>query len=227
MGNSESDQSNAAGSSNEVSEPRKNDMVKVVAAVGVGALAAWGLAKLVSSSGLEGKIPTGSGDNTPRLKMNTDGSVTNSQAGLGGRAGFGGVIRDAESGSWIMGFYGKLDNCSICEAELWGIYHGLKIIQDHDFGEVEIESDNESAVKLINGENDTRLEINKIVDNCKVMLQRTGCTLKHIGNKGNKVADEMAKRGRDQDNELVTFSSPPDQKIERLLVVDAASATSV
>jgi len=218
--------------------------------VGVGACVAWGLTKLVSSSsssGLEEKLDTD--HYTPetileandrrldrwrfpasgKLKMNTDGSVTDSRKAIGGPAGFGVVIRD-ESGSWIMGFYGRLKDCSSVEAELLAIHKGLQFIQACDFGKVfEIESDCEPAVNLIKGKTHTsrtKLPIEKIVEECKMMVLRMGCTVEHIGNKANKVADEMAQRGRVQKDGFVPIYSPPDQKIESWRFADVASARS-
>ncbi|KAH7840255.1 hypothetical protein Vadar_014796 [Vaccinium darrowii] len=195
-------------------------------AVGVGAGVAWGLAKLVSSSSNDGRLDHWRFPACGKLKMNTDGSVTGSLKVFGGRAGFGGVIRD-ESGSWKMGFYGRLADCSSSVAEVQGIYRGLQIIKEHGFCDVEIETDLQSAVKQIKDGHRVKERTRKIVEECRVILGRTRCKLKHIGNKANKVADEMAILGRDQDKDFVTFSSPPpNQKIKDFLEADVTSAKS-
>lgn len=56
------------------------------------------------------------------LKMNIDGCYRIAKPG-----GFGGLIRD-EKGAWICGFYGRLENCTSLETELWAMYKGLTII---------------------------------------------------------------------------------------------------
>lgn len=195
-------------------------------AVGVVAGVVWGLAKLVSSSSNDGRLDRWRFQACGKLKMNTDGSVTGSLKVFGGRAGFGGVIRD-ESGLWIMGFYGRLADCSSSVAEIMGIYHGLQIIEDQGFREVEIETDLQSAVKQTKDRHRVKLRTREIVKECRVMLERTRCKLNHIDNKANKVADEMAILGRDQDKDFVTFSSPPpNQKIKDFLEADVISAKS-
>ncbi|KAH7839921.1 hypothetical protein Vadar_010353 [Vaccinium darrowii] len=206
---------------------------EVVAVLGVGALAAWGLTKLVSSSSSSALEENNYGrqdcwrfPDYEKLKMNTDGSMTNSEAGFGGRAGFGVVIR-GDLGGMLIGFYGRVRDCSSSsEAELWGIYKGLQIIQENNWREVEIETDLRSTVELINGGNHAKSAIKEIVEECKVMMLRTGCTLKLISDKANKVADDMANRGRDQDEDFVLHSVPPDPKMGSLLVADYESAKS-
>lgn len=188
-------------------------------------LAAWaaqGLTKLVSSYSYNNcwRFPA-----FDKLKMNTDGSVQG--VGFGLPAGFGVVIRD-DSGVWVIGFCGTLKHCwSSSEAELWGIYKGLQIIQENNWREVDIETDLRSTVELINDGNHAKSHIKKIVEECKVMMLRTGCTLKLISDKANKVADELTNFGRGQDEEFVLWSIPPYPTIGSLVFADWESARSV
>lgn len=117
-----------------------------------------------------------------------------------------------------MCFYGKLsDDCSIVEAELWAICKGLNVIQGRDLREVEIESDSKEAINLIEKvKNDNMKAI-------RTMLLSTGCTLKHTLREGNRVADKLAKLGRDGDSNYVTFTTPP-KEIRSLLDADVESA---
>ena len=57
------------------------------------------------------------------LKMNVDGS---SRGNLG-PAVFGGLVRNDQE-NWKIGFYGKLNNCSSLQVELWAIFRGLQLI---------------------------------------------------------------------------------------------------
>ncbi|KAK5794169.1 hypothetical protein PVK06_035378 [Gossypium arboreum] len=41
----------------------------------------------------------------------------------------GGCVRD-HNGEWIIGFTKYLGNCTVLEAELWGILNGLNLILD-------------------------------------------------------------------------------------------------
>ncbi|KAK5847121.1 hypothetical protein PVK06_003423 [Gossypium arboreum] len=45
-----------------------------------------------------------------------------------GSASAGGVMRD-QNGDWILGFNRKVGNCSVYEAELWGILDGMTLAQ--------------------------------------------------------------------------------------------------
>lgn len=77
---------------------------------------------------------------------NTDGAV---QVNLG-KAAIGGVLRD-ENGDLVLGYNKYLGKCSILDAELWGIFEGLKIIQRRGHSMVDIQSDSLEEVKAIQG----------------------------------------------------------------------------
>ncbi|KAE9451072.1 hypothetical protein C3L33_17012, partial [Rhododendron williamsianum] len=129
-----------------------------------------------------------------------------------------------------MGFYGRvLRDCSNPEqAEIWGIYNGLKIIQEEKFREVEIEikSDSEQAINHLTNKIRKMSAINDIIEECKGMLEITGCSLNHTPRKGNKVADALAELGRDrEETDLVRLITLPNE-IKSLLDVDARSASS-
>lgn len=81
------------------------------------------------------------------MKLNTDGS----SKGNPGPAGFGGVFRE-ERGHWVIGFYGRLEDCTSLEAELWGIFRGLETVKSQNMEALEIDSDLASAIALIKGD---------------------------------------------------------------------------
>lgn len=66
---------------------------------------------------------------TGKLKLNTDGS----SRGNPGPAGYGGVFRE-ERGYWVLGYLGRLEDCTSLEAELWGLFRGLELIQSQENG---------------------------------------------------------------------------------------------
>ncbi|MBA0585704.1 hypothetical protein Gorai_016471, partial [Gossypium raimondii] len=59
-----------------------------------------------------------------KIFLNTDGVVQLDTE----NASVGGVARDM-NGQWLFGFYRYLGQCSIFDAELWGIFEGLKLAQ--------------------------------------------------------------------------------------------------
>ncbi|XP_016752385.1 uncharacterized protein [Gossypium hirsutum] len=59
-----------------------------------------------------------------------------------------GVLRN-KNREWILGYNKYLGNCSILNAELWGILDGLKLIQRRGDAKVVIQSDSLEAVKAI------------------------------------------------------------------------------
>ncbi|MBA0694486.1 hypothetical protein Goari_004770, partial [Gossypium aridum] len=64
-----------------------------------------------------------------------------------GFAAAGGYVRN-HKGEWIIGFARYLGNCSVLEAELWGILDGLNLTVDRCFQKVFIQTDNIEAIKL-------------------------------------------------------------------------------
>lgn len=102
------------------------------------------------------KSPLMTGHQNPRLtkwvspcagsiKLNVDGCWYSADR----NAGLGGIFRD-KNGTWMLGFYGKLDAESSTAAEIWSIYRGLTIILEKGLVNVEIESDSLVAVNLVN-----------------------------------------------------------------------------
>nr|KYP61079.1 Putative ribonuclease H protein At1g65750 family [Cajanus cajan] len=57
------------------------------------------------------------------LKLNCDKAVMNNKL-----ASCGGILRDSY-GSFILAFAGLIGRCSVAQAELWAIYHGLRLIK--------------------------------------------------------------------------------------------------
>lgn len=56
-------------------------------------------------------------------KLNVDGSVLVSLRA----AAAGGLLGDG-SGELLVGFYCKLGICSVLEAEIWAVYHRLRVV---------------------------------------------------------------------------------------------------
>ncbi|MBA0655700.1 hypothetical protein Goklo_008154, partial [Gossypium klotzschianum] len=60
----------------------------------------------------------------------------------------GGIMR-YQNGGWILGFNRFFKNCSVFDAELWGILDGLALLMDRGYDNVLIQTDNLEAAKTI------------------------------------------------------------------------------
>lgn len=74
------------------------------------------------------------------MKLNMDASYKEgSKFGIGDR------------GEWVRGFYGKIHECNVLEAEIQAIYTGLGVVRNLNGKEIEVETDSLMAVELLNG----------------------------------------------------------------------------
>ncbi|CAL5416069.1 unnamed protein product [Camellia sinensis] len=152
--------------------------------------------------------------NAGKLKLNTDGSTHR----LGGGGKFGGVFRN-ETGSWISGYYGKLEICTSLEVELWAVYKGLTIILQRGFNQVILETDAEQVVQLLSEDLGERCHFWGIVKDARIIMRGCDCTIQHIRREANICADAMAKLGEYQPAELLIVQDPLAE-LQPLLVED-------
>lgn len=82
--------------------------------------------------------------NTGIFKLNVDGSCKPAS----GNIGAGGVLRDS-FGNWIKGFAVNLGNGQVLEAELWGLFFGLKMALDKGVNRLITEMDSALCVQFI------------------------------------------------------------------------------
>ncbi|CAL5413457.1 unnamed protein product [Camellia sinensis] len=150
---------------------------------------------------------------TGTLKLNTDGCYRMARPG-----GFRGLLRD-ETGAWICGFYGKLENCTSLEAELWAVYKGLTIILQKGFHKVIIETDATEVVKLLEEGPGKHHLLRGLVADARIIFTGCQCTVQHIYREGNLCADAMAKLGAEQPEDILVVNDPPAE-IRELLVSD-------
>ena len=144
-------------------------------------------------------------------KLNTDGC----SKGNPGPAGIGGVLRD-DCRRWIIGFYGKIQNCTSLEAELRAIHAGLKFIMEQGLNNIMLEADSEIAVKLLNQEESSNMPLRNLVEDCRALLANQDWSIEHTPREGNKVADKLTNLGVVQDCHLVTVGTPPEDLMELL-----------
>lgn len=70
------------------------------------------------------------------IALNVDDSVRE----VGSLAGCGGVLRNSH-GDFVLGFSQKLHSCSVLEAEVWVIFHGLQIAWGKGWRKTIVQSD--------------------------------------------------------------------------------------
>ncbi|CAL8164027.1 unnamed protein product [Prunus armeniaca] len=129
--------------------------------------------------------PPGSG----QFKLNVDGS----RRSVTGCIGAGGVIRDP-FGGWVSGFAINLGKGQVLEAEIWGLFFGLKLAIEKGISSLIIEMDSAIAVNLC--QNSSMLTLHPLaalVRNCCDLKQQVPrCALQHVFHEKNIVADRLA-----------------------------------
>lgn len=63
----------------------------------------------------------------------------------------------------ILGFAFSLGECTITQAEIWALYHGINLAWSRDFRQIHMESDSISAISIINYEATMALGIMALV----------------------------------------------------------------
>ena len=133
------------------------------------------------------------------FKLNFDGA----SKGNPGRAGFGGILRNAR-GQAVWVFFGYIGQDTNNSAELEGLLHGLLLAQENQCFPLVVEGDSRvilgMAAKIQAGQpaskvsNTWRLEgrLERLGDMLKAL---DACTWSHIRRNGNKVADCLANLG--------------------------------
>ncbi|MBA0768016.1 hypothetical protein Gotri_016861, partial [Gossypium trilobum] len=98
--------------------------------------------------------------------LNSDG-IVKLDLGIGAA---GEVVCDS-NGDWIFGYDRNLGQCSVFDAELWGILDGLMLLQKQCYKKVVIQFDNLQVVKAI--------QDNLLEDSNLVLIKRIQQVLQH------------------------------------------------
>ncbi|MBA0557248.1 hypothetical protein Golob_014326 [Gossypium lobatum] len=104
-----------------------------------------------------------------------------------------------------MRYNRHLGNCSILDAELWGILDGLTLIHDRQYASVMIQTDNLEAVRIIQ---DSSLTSSNFVLIRRIHLLLVNAELwviQHFPRDHNKVVDYLAKMTFGTNNGLKIF----------------------
>ncbi|CAL5370879.1 unnamed protein product [Camellia sinensis] len=129
-----------------------------------------------------------------------------------------GIFSD-DTGIWLYGYFGKLEECTSLEAELWGIYRGLTIILEKGYVDVMIETDSTKAVELMQTKPAVNGALRSVVEDAKRLIRRCRCSIQLIVREGNMCADKLANLGANQDEPLLVMEDAPDD-VRSLVVTD-------
>lgn len=121
------------------------------------------------------------------IKLCTDGAV---QA-VSRSSAVEGVLRYG-NGDWIMGYNKFLGECSVFDAELWGILDELSLIQDRCFEGVMIQANSLDVIKVI-WESFLTNSNTTIIRRIQQFLVKVGhWDMQHIPRELNKITDHLA-----------------------------------
>lgn len=76
-----------------------------------------------------------------------------------------GIIRDW-NGNWIKGFMHNIDICNINQANVWGIFSGMKFAADMKIKNLIVECDYAIVVQLIYGRDHEFHPLRALILNC-------------------------------------------------------------
>lgn len=137
------------------------------------------------------------------LKLNSDGSVNSEN-----HAAAGGVVRD-HLGRWITGFVANIGTTSVFNAELWGVYIGLKHCLQLGFRRIVLELDSSSLVQTLQRDRHDTV-ISHLLRDCLQLLGRfEEISISHTLREGNTTADYLANLGHNIVSGVTFYSHPP------------------
>ncbi|CAL1402102.1 unnamed protein product [Linum trigynum] len=139
------------------------------------------------------------------VKLNIDGASN----GNPGPAGAGGVLRDGV-GHWIVGFVAMIGEAPAALAELWAFFHGLDIAWKSGHRQIEIESDSQLAIQLINDRHDPVHPYATLLAAIRRRISRDWLVrIVHVYREGNRVADWLSKHSLVYPFGLHALAHPP------------------
>lgn len=104
----------------------------------------------------------------------------------------------------------KLDYCSVLEAELWAIYHGICIAWGRGFSNLIIESDSSEAISLLDSQSFAQYSLADVISGIRsIGADRLQVQWKHILREANQVADLLAKDSIDSSSTCCIYDYVP------------------
>ncbi|KAL6286459.1 hypothetical protein ACE6H2_010849 [Prunus campanulata] len=140
------------------------------------------------------------------MKLNIDGS----RIGSSGAIAAGGLIRNSV-GEWVAGFFANLGLGEILVAELWALYHGLKLAQSLQVTKLIVETDSTLVLHLLNAKLEPYHPLLTLLNMSRVCWKSSwDCNIFHVFREVNFAADSLAKMGHEMELGIHCFVLPPD-----------------
>ncbi|XP_020675937.1 uncharacterized protein LOC110094932 [Dendrobium catenatum] len=149
----------------------------------------------------------------PYVKLNTDGSVHATKAGMGG------IIRNSQVNP-IAIFSGPLSVCSVLTSELIGLYHGLQICLRLGLQNVNIEVDSTLLIHIFSKNEVCFPQDFYTIRKIKMALSLLNFTISHIYREGNECADWLANFGAESENFLEHLVYEIPVPLKGMVIVD-------
>ncbi|KAI0516512.1 hypothetical protein KFK09_009188 [Dendrobium nobile] len=131
----------------------------------------------------------------PYVKLNTNGFVNATKAGMSG------IIKNSQ-GNPIAAFSGPLPSCSVLTSELMGLYQGLQVCLRMGLQNVNIEVDSTLVIHIISNNDVCFPQDFYTIKKIRMTLSLLNVTISHIYREGNACADWLANFGAYSDNFL-------------------------
>lgn len=147
------------------------------------------------------------------IKVYVDGSSLSNP----GRSDFGGLIRN-NNGDWLLGFSEFCGITSCLAAELYVIFHGLRVAYDAGHGNIILESDSRMALDLIMSDVQSHHPYAPMINQIVQLQHRDWIVhFQHTLRQGNECADWLAKHGASSSNALKSWIFCPPHLYHSLL----------
>ncbi|KAF7813020.1 reverse transcriptase [Senna tora] len=144
-------------------------------------------------------------------KLNVGGSCAENQLGSGG------IIRD-DKGNHIISFSHYHGTGNVIIAELWALQLGIKLGVNLGLQKLEIESDSNAVIHLMENQNlPNTSAFFPVINNCRFLLQSLPeWEIRHCYREANKCADALANHGRISKLQNSVKNDPPALILDHL-----------
>ncbi|GMP82127.1 hypothetical protein CsSME_00036582 [Camellia sinensis var. sinensis] len=119
------------------------------------------------------------------VKVNTDGASTGNPG-----VSIGGLFRDS-AGFWIGGFKQWLGGAHALTVELWVIWQGLRQVWQQGCKKVDLETDSQEGIDLIQTPNPNHPDHNLVLQIRKLFEETWVCRMKGVPCEANSCADQL------------------------------------
>ncbi|GAU36544.1 hypothetical protein TSUD_277500 [Trifolium subterraneum] len=120
-----------------------------------------------------------------------------------------GLIRDS-LGRWVIGFAKFLGQTNAYMAELWGLFHGLRIARSQGIGKLIVQSDSVVIVKSLQTGSEGSATGWMLFKKIKQLLTLNWeVRIIHVYREANSCADIMAGQGCSLQGDEEIYSNPP------------------